>query len=428
MSTILVVIFIAGYITISLETYIRINKAAVALLTGVFCWMVYILLVPDKTIVEGQLKERLSDLSGIVFFLLSAMTIVELIDAHNGFDLITEKINQTSKRNLVWTVSFITFFLSPVLDNLTTSIVMVLLLRKLVKNPKQRLIYVGMVIIAANAGGVWSPMGDVTSTMLWMGNQVSAKRMILKLFLPSITCLIVPLLICTYKMRGNVRRPAIVKTANAIQFQKSHQYLILISGLLIMMSVPVLKMITGLPPYMGILLGLGILWIITEIIHHNKGDEEKQELSVADALKRIDSPSILFFLGILLGIASLQASGVLQQTAQWLDKTVVNENVIVTLIGLLSSVVDNVPLAAAAQSMYSLDKFPTDHNFWLLLTYCTGTGGSILLIGSAAGVAAMGMENISFIWYLKKITLIAFAGFVAGIGVYFLQSYLLNIG
>ncbi len=420
MILLLVTIFVVGYISISLETYIRINKAAIALLTGVACWLAYMLMSHDKEKVIDQLAESLGDLSGILFFLLSAMTIVEIIDAHKGFSIITNKISQTDKRALVWIVSLIAFFLSPILDNLTTSIVMVLLLRKLVANSKQRLIFTGMIIIAANAGGVWSPIGDVTSTMLWMGNQVTAKGVLMKLFLPSLACLLVPLFICSMKMKGKTRRPLVKTSDSQLPISQTQQYIVLCSGLMVLLSVPVLKSLTGLPPYMCILFGLGILWIITEIIHHNK-ESEKGELTVAEALGRIDTPSILFFLGILLGIAALQATGVLQTLAQLLERSVSNSHVIVMLFGLLSSVVDNVPLVAAAQAMYSLDKYPTDDSFWLLLTYCSGTGGSILLIGSAAGVAAMGMENISFVWYLKKVSFLALAGFFAGIGVYFLQ-------
>lgn len=421
----LVTIFIIGYITISAEAYVRINKAAIALLTGVLCWIVYILFSPNKQAVEGQLAERLGEFTGILFFLMSAMTIVELIDAHQGFDIIIKNIDQTKRRNLAWIVSLITFFLSAILDNLTTSIVMVLLLRKLINSPNQRLVFTGMIIIAANAGGVWSPMGDITSTMLWIGKQVTPHGLS-KLFLPSLACLVVPLIMFTFKMKGKVNRPDLARNDQPISFSKGHQYLVLISGLLVLLSVPVLKMLTGLPPYMGILFGLGILWVITEIIHYNN-EEGRHELTVANALRRIDTPSVLFFLGILLGIAALQSAGILQSTASWLDARLANKNILIVFIGLLSSVVDNVPLVAATQAMYNLNEYPTDHQFWLFLTYCTGTGGSILLLGSAAGIAAMGMEKISFVWYLKKITPIALVGFLAGIAVYFIQDYLLSL-
>jgi len=422
----LVTIFIIGYITISFETYVRINKAAIALLTGVLCWIVYILFSPNKQAVEQQLAERLGEFTGILFFLMSAMTIVELMDAHQGFDIIIKNIHQTKRRKLAWIISILTFFLSAILDNLTTSIVMVLLLRKLINSPNQRLIFTGMIIIAANAGGVWSPMGDITSTMLWIGNQVTPRGMFLKLFLPSLACLLVPLMIFSFKMKGNVNRPGSARNDQRPSFSKGHQYLVLISGLLVLLSVPVLKMLTGLPPYMGILFGLGILWVVTEIIHYNS-EEGRNELTVANALRRIDTPSVLFFLGILLGIAALQSAGILQSTASWLDARIANKNILIILIGLLSSIVDNVPLVAATQAMYSLNEYHTDHQFWLFLTYCVGTGGSLLLLGSAAGIAAMGMEKISFVWYLKKITLIALVGFLAGIAVYFIQDYLLSL-
>jgi Na+/H+ antiporter NhaD/arsenite permease-like protein len=424
MTGLLVIIFITGYILISFEIYIKINKAAIALFTGILCWLIYIISNNNAGSIESNLTHSISEIAPVIFFLLSAMTIVELIDAHNGFDIITKKINQTGKRKLVWAITLVTFFLSPILDNLTTSIVMVLLLRKLVDNPKQRMVFIGMIIIAANAGGVWSPLGDVTTTMLWIGGQVTAQSILLKLFLPSLACIIAPLTICTLKMHGNARARVKTISNNRVQFDISHQYIVLISGLVILASVPVLKMLTGLPPYMSILFGLGILWIMTEIIHLKKADEKKHELTVTTALRRIDTPSILFFLGLLLGVAALRAAGVLQLTANWLDSKIGNENIIVVLIGLISSVVDNVPLVAAAQAMYGLDKFATDHNFWLLLTYCCGTGGSILLIGSAAGVTAMGMEKLSFIWYLKKISFLALVGFFSGIIIYFLQQLL----
>jgi Na+/H+ antiporter NhaD/arsenite permease-like protein len=418
-------IFIAGYLLISFETYIRINKAAIALFTGILCWIIFIVSSNNNQAAESDLVNGIPDIAGIIFFLISAMTIVELIDAHDGFELITKRIDQTSKRKLVWTITLITFFLSPILDNLTTSIVMVLLLRKLVGNPKQRMVFIGMIIIAANAGGVWSPMGDVTTTMLWIGGQITAATILLKLFLPSIFCVVVPLIICTFKMHGNVRPPESNAEITQRQFNEKEQYIVLFSGLLILLSVPVLKMLTGLPPYMSILFGLGVLWIITEIIHHKKSGE-RSELTVAEALRRIDTPSILFFLGLLLGVAALESAGALHTISAWLDVKISNENIIVILIGLLSSIVDNVPLVAAAQSMYSLERYTTDHNFWLLLSYCAGTGGSVLLIGSAAGVAAMGMEQLSFIWYLKKISLLALIGFFSGIVIYFLQQLIMK--
>lgn len=413
MTVLLVTIFLIGYIAISLESLIRINKAAIALVTGVLCWMVYMGFNHQE--VEEQLLKAVGEFSGLLFFLMSAMTIVELIDAHHGFSIITKNINRTGKRYLLWTLSLITFFLSAILDNLTTSIVMIMLARKLVSNAEERLSFTGIIIIAANAGGVWSPMGDITSTMLWMGKQVTPKGL-LSLFLPGLATLLIPLMIANLKLHGNVKPQVEAKDVQST-LPAIDQYVVLIAGLLVLISVPVLKMATGLPPYMGILLGLGILWVITEIIHYNKKDESHSP-TVAYALRRIDAPSILFFLGILLAVGALQSAGVLPNLATWLDHHARNKDVIAIFLGLLSSVVDNVPLVAASQAMYT---FPTDHNFWLLLTYCTGTGGSILLIGSAAGVAAMGIEKISFTWYLKKIAPLAIVGFIAGIIVYFIQ-------
>lgn len=423
MITCIIVVFILAYLSISLEAYIHINKAATALIGGVLCWTIYILFSPDPRLVTTQLGERMGELSGILFFLLGAMTVVELIDAYGGFDIVTARINQTGKRPLLWSVSLIAFFLSPVLDNLTTCIVMVSLLRKLVDNPRQRLVYIGMVIIAVNAGGVWSPMGDVTTTMLWIGNQVTARSLVLQLFLPSLACLIVPLILCSARMHGTVRRPSGSRMEASAATAGKNQYLILIAGVLVLLCVPLFKMLTGLPPFMGMLIGLGILWIITELVH-DKG-APVHELTLTSALQRIDSPSILFFLGILLSVGALEATGILHSIAGWLDSRIGNQTATVMLFGILSSVVDNVPLVAASQAMYGLDRFATDHSFWMLLTYATGTGGSILLIGSAAGVAAMGMESIQFGWYLKKITPLALSGFLAGVGVYLLQKYIL---
>jgi Na+/H+ antiporter NhaD/arsenite permease-like protein len=426
MTALLIVIFVLGYTAIATEHAIKINKAASALITGVLCWVTYILFTPDKHIVSEQLTEHLGELSGILFFLLGAMTIVELIDVHNGFDIITKRINQTNKRKLLWIVSFITFFLSPVLDNLTTTIVMVSLIRKLISDPRQRLSFVCMVVIASNAGGAWSPIGDVTTTMLWIGGQITAANIIMQLIIPSLVCMIVPLIILTYQLKGNVERPAPDKSENNPIISVKTQNIVFFSGISILILVPVFKTLTHLPPYMGILLGLGILWVITEIIHGKKNGDDKHFLSVAYALRKIDTPSILFFLGILVSIAALQVTGILTNVAEWMDSNLKNTNIIVITFGLLSSIVDNVPLVAASQGMYSLEQFPTDHYFWEFLAYCTGTGGSILIIGSAAGVAAMGMEKINFFWYLKRFSFLAIAGYFAGAAVYILQHYLLK--
>jgi Na+/H+ antiporter NhaD/arsenite permease-like protein len=420
MITLLIIIFVFGYICIATEHSIKINKAATALITGVLCWVVYITATENKDLVSEQLTEHLGELAGILFFLLGAMTIVELIDAHNGFDIITSKITATNKRKLLWIVSLITFFLSPLLDNLTTTIVMISMIRKFIKSPEDRMYFTGMIVIAANAGGAWSPIGDVTTTMLWIGGQVTAAKIVSSLFLPSLVCMLVPLSVLSYRMKGNVIRPAKDESSKGTDITVTQQKIVLYSGIIILILVPVFKTITHLPPYMGILIGLGILWVITELIHGKKDEENRQALSVAFALQKIDTPSILFFLGILLSVAALQARGVLTGLATWMDVHIANENAIVLAMGILSSVVDNVPLVAAAQGMYSLSTHPTDSYFWEFLAYSTGAGGSALIIGTAAGVAAMGMESISFGWYLRKISLLALLGFFAGAGVYML--------
>jgi len=420
MSIAIIVIFILGYFAIAFEHNININKAATALVTGVLCWTVYILFTPNKQVVSHQLMEHLGELAGILFFLLGAMTVVELIDAHDGFEVITERIKTKSAIKLLWIIGGLTFFLSAVLDNLTTTIVIVSLLRKLIDNKEQRLFFVGITVIAANAGGAWSPLGDVTTTMLWIGNQITAGQIIKMLFLPSVVCLLLPLIIVSFRLKGVIQPSS--KNTNHTLRPKFERTLVFCLGIGILLFVPIFKTVTHLPPFMAILFGLGVLWIATEILHKQKDDDEKDSLTVARALQRIDTPSILFFLGILISIAALQATGQLTQLAQWLTATVKNETAIVTGIGLLSAVVDNVPLVAAAQGMYSLTQYPTDHFFWEFLAYTTGTGGSALIIGSAAGVAAMGMEKITFIWYLKKISWLALIGFFGGAGVYLLMN------
>jgi len=421
---IIITIFVVGYAAIALEHNIKLNKAASALITGVLCWTIFIVYTPDKHLVNELLTEHLGELSGILFFLLGAMTIVELIDAHDGFNVITEKITQTNKKSLIWIVSFITFFLSAILDNLTTTIVMVSLLRKLIKDDNDRLFFAGTVVIAANAGGAWSPIGDVTTTMLWIGGQITTVNIIAKLIVPSLVCVIVPLIFLSFRLKGSVERSTINSSQHTNALPKKHQQIVLFSGVSILVLVPVFKTLTHLPPYMGILLGLGILWLITEIIHGSKDEEDKHNLSVVHALRKIDTPSILFFLGILVSIAALQSTGILTSLAEFMTKSIGNENIIVISIGLLSAIVDNVPLVAAAQGMYSLEQYPTDHYFWEFLAYSTGTGGSALIIGSAAGVAAMGMEKINFFWYLKNISWLALMGFFAGAFTYIFQHYL----
>jgi Na+/H+ antiporter NhaD/arsenite permease-like protein len=426
MTGIIIIIFVLGYTAIALEHNIKINKAASALITAVLCWVIYISFVPDKHLINEQLTEHLGELSGILFFLLSAMTIVELIDSHNGFNIITNRITQTNKKSLIWIVGLITFFLSAILDNLTTTIVMISLLRKLIKDKDDRLFFAGTVVIAANAGGAWSPIGDVTTTMLWIGGQISAFKIILKLILPSLACLVVPLIFISFKLKGKVERVQNIKEPQLKALPVNHQKIVFFSGISVLIFVPAFKTITNLPPYMGILFGLGILWIITEILHGSKDEADKHKYSVASALRRVDTPTILFFLGILIAISALQSTGVLISLAKFMTSSIGNDSIIVIAIGLLSSIIDNVPLVAAVQGMYDLTQYPQDHFFWEFLAYCAGTGGSALIIGSAAGVAAMGIEKINFFWYLKKLSWLALIGFFSGALVYILQDAILH--
>ena len=425
MVILIIVIFIVGYVAIAFEQRIRINKAATAMLTGVICWSIFALLGKDKEFVIEELSHHLSGISGILFFLLGAMVIVELIDAHDGFEIIAQRIQTTSKKKLVWIIGLIAFFLSSVLDNLTTTIVMIAMLRKLVPSHKDRLMLASLVVISANAGGAWSPIGDVTTTMLWMGNQVSAGNIVIKTFLPSLVCFLVPAFIIGIKMKGTVENAE--NKVEQLHSTAIERKLVFFFGVACLLFVPVYKTITHLPPYMGIIFGLGLMWVVTELIHSGKDEGEKGLLSVNHALRKIDTPSILFFLGILLSVSSLESTGILKLASSYLDKFFGNIWVVTIIIGFLSAIVDNVPLVAASQGMYSLEKYPTDHYFWEFLAYCAGTGGSILIIGSAAGVAAMGMEKIQFAWYLKKIAWLAIIGYLSGAATYLLQHFLMNL-
>ncbi len=428
MTIAIILIFILGYLGIAFEQTIRINKAATALVTGVLCWTVYMISTNDKEMVADQLAHHFGDLSQILFFLMGSMAIVELIDAHDGFEIITRLIKTTSKRKVLWIISLLTFFLSSVLNNLTTAIVMISLVRKLMTGRNNRLIMAGMIVIAANAGGAWSPIGDVTTTMLWIGDQVSPLNIIIKLIIPSLVCLFVPLVIMRYSFKGEIERPEQQpEHAGDTPSTRKERVIVFMTGICLLLLVPVFSAVTSLPPFMGILIGLGLMWMITEAIHSGKDEEDRKKFSVGYALRKIDTPTILFFLGILLAISALESIQQLQLMAGWMDKNLADQNIIAGSIGLLSSVVDNVPLVAATQGMYSLDTFPTDHYFWEFLAYTTGTGGSILIIGSAAGVAVMGIEKIDFIWYLKKIGWLALAGYFAGAIVYILQHQLFGV-
>jgi Na+/H+ antiporter NhaD/arsenite permease-like protein len=423
MEWMIIVIFIIGYAAIAFEHTIRINKAASALITGVLCWTLYILTAGDKHFISAQLSEHLGELSQILFFLMGAMAIVELIDAHDGFEIITQKIKTKDKGRLLWIIGLFSFILSAVLDNLTTTIVMVSLVRKLVVHEKDRWMLAGLIIIAANAGGAWSPIGDVTTTMLWIGGQITAWNIIIKLIIPAFFSMLIPILLMRLVFKGKIEKPnQSFSRGAATATTKKERMIVFVTGIVLLLLVPVFKTVTHLPPFMGMMIGLGFMWIITEVIHSGKGEEDRKNFTVAYALRKIDTPSILFFLGILLAIAALESAGHLKLAAGWMDTHLKDQNIIAASIGLLSSIVDNVPLVAATQGMYDLAMYPADHYFWEFLAYCTGTGGSILIIGSAAGVAAMGLEKINFIWYLKRIGWLALIGYIAGAIVYVLQS------
>lgn len=422
MTLIILGVFIAGYIAIAFEHKLKINKAATALITGCLCWALYLGFAANTEEVIEKISHHLGELSQILFFLMGAMTIVELVDAHDGFDIITKKITTRSRKRLIILISVLSFFLSAVLDNLTTAIVMISLVRKLMEDKNDRLWFAGAIVIASNAGGAWSPIGDVTTTMLWIGGQISAGNIILRLFLPSLVCLMVPLMFLSFRMKGEVQPPDERENDLMNAAGNWQKNLVFYCGLGVLLMVPVLKTVLHIPPFLGILFGLGVLWAISELIHHEKDEQDRKNFTVAYALRKIDSASILFFLGILLAISALQTTGQLTLAANFLNKNLNDLNLIAITIGLFSAMVDNVPLVAATMGMYSLDQFPRDHYFWEFLAYTTGTGGSALIIGSAAGVAVMGIEKIDFIWYLKKISWLALSGFFAGAIVYMILN------
>ncbi len=422
MIALLIVVFVLGYLLITMEHSIHINKAATALITAVLCWTILVLTPEYKEEALGELGHHLSSIAEIVFFLLGAMTIVELIDAHDGFQNITEKIKTTNKTKLIWTIALVTFFLSAILDNLTSTIVMISIINKLVKDKLVKWQLLGLVIISSNAGGAWSPIGDVTTTMLWIGHQVTPLNIIKETFLASLTCMVVPTLIISYRIKGQIELHQNIPTNQNVIAKSSDRNLVFFIGIACLLFVPIFKTITHLPPYMGMLFSLGLMWVMTELLHSKKAIDEKGNLSVNHALRKIDTPSILFFFGILMSIAALEQVGLLKQSALFLDQTFGDIKIIAVVIGLLSSILDNVPLVAALQSMYSLEVYPTDHYFWELLAYTAGTGGSVLIIGSAAGVAVMGMEKIDFFWYLRNISWIALIGFIAGFFVFILEN------
>ena len=436
----LVAIFIIGYFFIAMEHPFKINKTASALALGTVLWTIFAfcesafltsanISLTDMAFVQEEgwhafLKENLVDNLGetaeIVFFLLGAMTIVTLIEDYQGFRVITDSITTTNKKKLLWIISILTFFLSALLDNMTTAIVMVALLRKLIADQKERWLYAGMVILAANAGGAWSPIGDVTTIMLWIGGQVTTVNIMVKTIVASLVCMVVPVLIVGATLKGDIERPE--ESHGGVEVPVHLRKLILFMGIGALVFVPVFKTITHLPPYLGMLFGLAVLWITTEIISRKYEKDGHKLPTAVSTLEHIDTPTILFFLGILMAVSCLKVSGILSGLAAGLNSAFGIEApgffFIDLIIGVLSSVIDNVPLVAAAMGMYPISgaevDFAVNHPFWEFLAYCAGTGGSLLIIGSAAGVAVMGMEKIDFIWYLKKITLLALAGYIAG--------------
>lgn len=463
----MIVVFVVGYICITLEHTLKIDKAAIALVTGILCWTIYVTGKDDIVklenvkeyaekefsntyknevietttsnnkdtydiiqhyVTEVQLFEHLSEIASILFFLMGAMTIVEIIDLHGGFRVVTEKITTSSKFKLLWIIGILSFFFSAALDNLTTSIIMVSLTRKFIADQKDRWIFLGMVIISANAGGAWSPIGDVTTTMLWIGDQITSVEIITNLFIPSLVCFIVPATILSFRMKGEIKRPDdgfMVNSHHTSVFQRNFVFIAGVAGLIF---VPIFKSVTHLPPFMGMMLSLGILWLITDIMHRKRDADERKYFSAFHALEKMDVPTVLFFLGILLAVGSLQSAGQLNEMSIFLEKNIGTQTdngiyIIGIIIGLLSAIIDNVPLVAAAMGMYPIEAsgyFMQDGLFWEFLAYCAGTGGSVLIIGSAAGVAIMGLEKIPFFWYVKKISLLAFIGYLCGAITYIL--------
>jgi Na+/H+ antiporter NhaD/arsenite permease-like protein len=414
-----ITVFIIGYLLISLEHKIKIDKAATALITGVSCWLLFYFGSSSPSEAEKSLLLHLSDISSILFFLLGAMTIVEVVDSHNGFRIIAGIIRAKSKTLLLLIISVISFFLSAILDNLTTAIVMTSLTSKLITDRNERLWFASMIIISANAGGAWSPIGDITTTMLWIGGQITAGNIIIKTFIPSLMVVVLPLIVLFIKFRGQKVHQISERKTKDFPIESN---LILFSGVGLLIFVPVFKTITHMPPFMGMLAALAVMWIISSVIHLNKHPDERMKFSVASALRRIDTTSILFFLGILLAVSALQSCGALTTMAHHITGKIKNIYLIGAIFGLFSAVIDNVPLVAAAQGMFGLDIYPLNHTFWEFLALSAGTGGSAIIIGSAAGVAVMGIEKINFFWYLKNVSLLALLGFFSGIGAFILQQ------
>ena len=442
----IVIVFVIGYLFIALESLTKINKAAVALLMFVACWTIFMIdpgsylsaaIGPHAgNVVSEVIEKHLGSTSTTLFFLMGAMTIVEVIDQNGGFNFVRDTLKTKSKKTLLWRIMFMTFVLSAILDNLTTSIVMVMILRKLVESKKDRLIYASLVVIAANSGGAFSPIGDVTTIMLWNKGLITAAGVIKEIFIPSLVSAIIPAYILSLSLKGELVTvtPNSGTLAEANELTKAQRKAVFFIGVGGLIFVPIFKSITHLPPFVGILLVLGLLWTVTELFYANlHGREEKggMQKRVTNILSRIDMSTILFFLGILMAVACLETIGVLESLGEGLNVTFNGNHYLVTgIIGVLSSIVDNVPLVAGCMGMYPVAEvgdMAVDGIFWQLLAYCAGVGGSMLIIGSAAGVVVMGLEKITFGWYMKKITWIAFVGYLAGIIVYWLEKSIMGL-
>ena len=436
LTLVIIIVFVVGYICIATESLLQINKAAIALLMCVACWTLlmtapgsfYPNVAPDGLLghISEVIEHHLGDAAGTLFFLMGAMTIVEIVDSNGGFNFVRDALKTRSKRKLMWRVAFMTFFLSAILDNLTTSIVMIMVLRKLVQSRGDRLIYAALIVISANSGGAFSPIGDVTTIMLWIKGVITTQGVLTEIFIPSLVSMVIPAFILQYSLSGKFDKSQNLPAADVSQFTKRQRDIIFWLGVGGLVFVPIFKTITHLPPFMGILLVLGVLWTVTEIFHHNTSEDDTMAKRVSDLLSRIDLSTIMFFLGILMAVAVLQEIGVLTRLGEGLNETFHGNHYLVTgIIGVLSSIVDNVPLVAGCMGMYPVQPvgdMAVDGIFWQLLAYCAGVGGSMLIIGSAAGVVVMGLEKITFGWYMKKITWIAFVGYLAGILCYWLEK------
>ena len=438
LTILIVAVFCIGYLCIALESLTKINKAAIALLMCVLCWTLLMTgpAMYYPSIAEGNvihhiaevIEHHLGDAAGTLFCLMGAMTIVEIVDSNGGFNFVRDTMKTRSKRKLMWRMAFMTFFLSAILDNLTTSIVMIMVLRKLVQSREDRLIYAALVVISANSGGAFSPIGDVTTIMLWIKGVITTQGVITEIFIPSLASMLIPAFILQYQLKGKFDKEQNLPKADVSHFTKTQRDIIFWLGVGGLCFVPIFKTLTHLPPFMGILLVLGVLWTVTEIFHYNTSEDDTMAKRVSDLLSKIDLSTIMFFLGILMAVAVLQEIGVLTALGQGLNEAFAGNYYLINgIIGVLSSIVDNVPLVAGCMGMYPVaaeGAMAVDGIFWQLLAYCAGVGGSMLIIGSAAGVVVMGLEKITFGWYMKKITWIAFAGYLAGILIYWVERML----